>query len=101
MAERDEHAAPREFGDARRSDAIGRERHHDRAAIRVDDCLDVAGCKVADIFEFVRAPAARVQEVYERPFQMEAECRRGPTPRLARRGDGGGHHLRRIGHERR
>jgi len=22
-----------------------------------DDCLDVAGCKVADIFEFVRAPA--------------------------------------------
>src|SRR5712675_589510 len=87
MAERDEHAAPREFGDARRSDAIGRERHHDRAAIRVDDCLDVAGCKVADIFEFVRAPAARVQDG---PFQVEAGCRRGPTPRVARRGGGGG-----------
>ena len=80
------------------ADAIGRERHHDRAAIRVDDCLDVVGRKVADVFEFMRAPAARVQEG---PFQMEAECRGGPTPRLARRGDGGGHHLRRVGHERR
>ena len=79
-------------------DAIGRERHHDRAAIRVDDGLDVAGRKIADVFEFMRAPAARVQEG---PFQMEAECRRGPTPRLARRSDGSGHHLRRVGHERR
>ena len=98
MAERDENATPREFGDALPCDAIGREGQHDRAAIRVDDCLDVVGRKVADVFEFMRTPAARVQEG---PFQMEAECRRGPTPRLARRGDGGGHHLRRIGHERR
>ena len=80
------------------SDAIGRERHHERTAIRVDDRLDVVGRKVADVFEFMRAPAERVQEG---PFKMEAECRRRPTPRLAGRGDGGGHHLRRVGHERR
>ena len=98
MAERDQHAAPREFGDALRRDAIGRERQHDRAAIGVGDRLDVVGRKVADVFEFMRAPAARVEEG---PFQMDAECRRGPTPCLARRGDGGGHHLRRVGHERR
>ncbi len=98
MAERDEHAVPREFGDALRSDAVGRERHHDRTAIRIDDCLDVVGRKVADVFKFMRAPAARVQEG---PFQMKAECRGGSTPCLARRGDRGGHHLRRVGHKRR
>ncbi len=43
MAERDEHAAPREFGDALRRDAIGRERQHDRAAIGARDRLDVVG----------------------------------------------------------
>ena len=98
MAKRDEHAPPREFGDAVLPDAIGRERHHDRTAIRVDDGLDVAGCKIADVFEFMRALAARVQEG---PFQVEAECRGDPATRLARRGDGSGHHLRRVGHERR
>ena len=32
---------------------------------------------------------------------MNAECRRGQAPRLARRSDGSGHHLRRVGHQRR
>ena len=54
MAKRDKHAVPREFGDALRSDAVGRERHHDRTAIRVDDCLDVVGRKVADVFSLFK-----------------------------------------------
>ena len=58
VAQRDEHAMPRELGDALGADPIGREREHDRTAIRLCDRRDIVAPESADVAGFTRTLAA-------------------------------------------